>query len=114
MALGVSNCNHRDLVADRESQSCSVSSVSIKSSLSSKHNRMIPIFYFSPSSFSHFNDISIGRYVPDGLTERITLHEFPDEHSLLETVQEHIQAFTSPSGCVLFLYSCLFTRDLEK
>lgn len=69
-----------------------------------------------PGSFAHFTEHGIGRYSQDGMTENLTLHEFVEQQDLLEAVTRHLTAFTSEtsSGCVILLYSLIFTRGIEN
>lgn len=69
-----------------------------------------------PGSFAHFTEHGIGRYSQDGMTENLTLHEFVELRDLYDAVTRHISAFTSEnsSGCVILLYSLIFTRGMEN
>ncbi|XP_069950509.1 probable ubiquitin carboxyl-terminal hydrolase MINDY-4 [Cherax quadricarinatus] len=69
-----------------------------------------------PGSFAHFTEHGIGRYSQDGMTESLTLHEFVELQDLYDAVTRYISAFTSEnsSGCVILLYSLIFTRGIQN
>ncbi|XP_071803789.1 probable ubiquitin carboxyl-terminal hydrolase MINDY-4 [Asterias amurensis] len=66
------------------------------------------------SSRSQFT--SSGRYKNDGLTENLILNHFKKKEELLEFVSAHIGVYESNtcSGCILALYSTIFSRTIEK
>ncbi|NWU65388.1 MIY4B hydrolase, partial [Pterocles burchelli] len=55
-------------------------------------------------------------YRADSFTERIQLFEFSDKAAAQEFILDHINCFRSEGshGVILFLYSLLFSRTLER
>ncbi|NXF32526.1 MIY4B hydrolase, partial [Nyctibius bracteatus] len=57
-----------------------------------------------------------GDYRADGITERIQLFEFSEKAAAQEFIFDHISCFRGEGshGVILFLYSLLFSRTLER
>ncbi|NWT38095.1 MIY4B hydrolase, partial [Chroicocephalus maculipennis] len=57
-----------------------------------------------------------GAYKPDNFTERIQLFEFSEKAAAQEFIFDHINCFKGEGshGVILFLYSLLFSRTLER
>ncbi|NXG89243.1 MIY4B hydrolase, partial [Stercorarius parasiticus] len=57
-----------------------------------------------------------GDYKPDNFTERIQLFEFSEKAAAQEFIFDHINCFKGEGshGVILFLYSLLFSRTLER
>ncbi|NXC22628.1 MIY4B hydrolase, partial [Corythaeola cristata] len=57
-----------------------------------------------------------GDYRADGFTERIQLFEFSEKAAAQEFIFDHINCFKDEGshGVILFLYSLLFSRTLER
>ncbi|NXK22828.1 MIY4B hydrolase, partial [Arenaria interpres] len=57
-----------------------------------------------------------GDYRPDSFTERIQLFEFFEKAAAQEFIFDHINCFKGEGshGVILFLYSLLFSRTLER
>ncbi|XP_064021844.1 inactive ubiquitin carboxyl-terminal hydrolase MINDY-4B [Pogoniulus pusillus] len=57
-----------------------------------------------------------GDYRADSFTERIQLFEFPEKAAAQEFISDHIDSFRGKGshGLILFLYSLLFSRTLER
>ncbi|NXY77254.1 MIY4B hydrolase, partial [Glareola pratincola] len=57
-----------------------------------------------------------GDYKPDNFTERIQLFEFSEKAAAQEFIFDHISCFKGEGshGVILFLYSLLFSRTLER
>ncbi|NXX85142.1 MIY4B hydrolase, partial [Urocolius indicus] len=55
-------------------------------------------------------------YKADSLTERIQLFEFPEKAAAQQFIFDHIDCFKGEGshGVILFLYSLLFSRTLER
>ncbi|NXU51157.1 MIY4B hydrolase, partial [Turnix velox] len=67
---------------------------------------LTPALHFTPS----------GDYKPDNFTERILLFEFSEKAAAQEFILDHINCFKGEGshGVILFLYSLLFSRTLER
>ncbi|NXI37637.1 MIY4B hydrolase, partial [Galbula dea] len=57
-----------------------------------------------------------GDYAADNFTERIQLFEFSEKAAAQEFIYDHINCFRGEGshGVILFLYSLLFSRTLER
>ncbi|NWI24225.1 MIY4B hydrolase, partial [Sula dactylatra] len=60
--------------------------------------------------------MSSGDYKADNFTERIQLFEFSEKAAAQEFIFDHINCFKGEGshGVILFLYSLLFSRTLER
>ncbi|NXG10615.1 MIY4B hydrolase, partial [Sakesphorus luctuosus] len=61
-------------------------------------------------------EMPCGGYRADTLTERIRLFEFSEKAAAQEFISHHINSFKCEGshGVILFLYSLLFSRTLER
>ncbi|NXH13845.1 MIY4B hydrolase, partial [Bucco capensis] len=57
-----------------------------------------------------------GDYTADNFTERIQLFEFSEKAAAQDFISDHINSFRGEGshGVILFLYSLLFSRTLER
>ena len=72
--------------------------------------KMGKIILVMPSSKAHFS--GVGRYRNDGITESLTVHEYPNAREALQFVNDNIGFYESQGNhaVIAFLYSALLTR----
>ncbi|KAJ3298440.1 hypothetical protein HK104_010700 [Borealophlyctis nickersoniae] len=81
-----------------------------------RERRAIVALYL-PNARVSTNAMSKERYLPDGITENMELHEFADQASTREFISSNLSQFTSNDpnrhGIIQFLYSLILTRGIE-
>lgn len=67
---------------------------------------------FEITGFGRHNSRS--NYYGDGVTERLHLYEFNEYKSLEEFIRKNYNSFQTTNGLILFLYSLILSRNIDK